>query len=426
MPPQSLEALQQDGNPLKHKKKPVRRDTDRRRQQNVQAQKKYREKQRQHLETLKAIAASAGQGHTIEGPCSSTSPSEGAMHNYNSKLLDHGSDGTPLSQSTWDSHSVSGSSADVPDEFRCLIPRPDDTPSSFGIGNNTSVFSTPASTPGEWQLRTPLSDTHSPPPSPTWDSCTHISSSFLIHNKTRQSSSPYWTTTIDCGCLTPHVKLRAQDPSSHSDLQIISFGANSVAADPYMSNSIRIKRMCIAAALYTLMKYVGIGEETFCADDSPSPFYRPNLEFADDASRDRTICMVQQMFKTLKPDLRPIAEQITVEHHPYIDILPFPTLRRNLILHQTEIDEDEFLNDTLTGLVCWGGVGTEKKDPDSVTGHAAVGNVWDVRSWEAKGWFLKKYWRLLGGDEGELVRQSEWWRSVRGEEARIDLRESSR
>ncbi|UKZ81759.1 hypothetical protein TrVFT333_009532 [Trichoderma virens FT-333] len=207
-------------------------------------------------------------------------------------------------------------------------------------------------------------------------------------------------------------------------MQVISFSADGVAADPYMSNVIRIERVCIATALYTLMKYVGIEEGIFCADDSPSPFYRPSLEFADDATRDRTIGMVQQMFKTLKPDLRPIAEQITVEHHPYIDILPFPTLRRNLIMHQNEIDEDEFLNDTLTGLVCWGGAGTTKRDPDSVTGHAVTGNLWDVRSWEAKVWFLKKYWWLLGGEEGELVRQSEWWRSVRGEEAKIDLDES--
>ena len=94
-------------------------------------------------------------------------------------------------------------------------------------------------------------------------------------------------------------------------------------------------------------------------------------------------------------------------------------------MHQKEIDEDEFLNDTLTGLVCWGGAGTVKRDPDNVTGHAATGTPWDMRSWEAKVWFLKKYWRLLGGEEGELVRQSEWWRSVRGEEARIDLDESA-
>lgn len=205
-------------------------------------------------------------------------------------------------------------------------------------------------------------------------------------------------------------------------MHIISFGADGMATDSCMSSSsIHIERVCIAAALYTLVKYMGIGEENFCADDSPSPFYRPSLEFADDATRNRTIGMVQQMYKTLKPDLRPGVEQILVKHHPYIDILPFPTLRRNLIAHQKEIDEDEFLNDTLTGLMCWGGVGTVTNDTDNVTGHAAAETAWDARNWEAKAWFLRKYWRLLGGEDGELVRQSEWWRSVRGEELKLDL-----
>lgn len=43
MPPESPEALQQAVSSLKRKKKPVRRDMEKRRQQNVQAQKKYRE-----------------------------------------------------------------------------------------------------------------------------------------------------------------------------------------------------------------------------------------------------------------------------------------------------------------------------------------------------------------------------------------------
>ncbi|GLB21885.1 hypothetical protein AtubIFM61612_002435 [Aspergillus tubingensis] len=120
---------------------------------------------------------------------------------------------------------------------------------------------------------------------------------------------------------------------------------------------------------------------------------------ADDTARSNLIRTVQETFKTLKPDLRPSQEQITIEHHPIIDILPFRTLRRNLITRQHDIDEDEFFEDMLSGLVCWGGT------------------PWDVRSWEGKLWFLKKYWALLGGEDGELVRQSEWWRSIRGDES---------
>jgi hypothetical protein len=162
--------------------------------------------------------------------------------------------------------------------------------------------------------------------------------------------------------------------------------------------------------------HIGITEEMICAEKSLSPFFWPSVESADEMVKANAICTVQRIFETLKPDLRPGSEQITVNHHPYIDILPFPTLRKNLIIHQEEIDEDEFFHDMLTGLVCWGGAGVGRKDRQDSTGYASTGTPWDVRSWEATVWFLKKYWTLLGGEDGELVRQSEWWRSMRGDD----------
>jgi hypothetical protein len=166
----------------------------------------------------------------------------------------------------------------------------------------------------------------------------------------------------------------------------------------------------------TLRMHVGITEEMMCVEESPSPFYRSIRASANNTVKEDIICTVQRIFKTLKPDLRPSSEQITVEHPPYIDVLPFRTLRKNLILHQQEVDEDEFLRDAVTGLVCWGGAGFGRKDRDVSTRYASTGTPWDNRSWEAKVWFLKKYWSLLGGEEGELVQQSEWWRSIRGED----------
>ena len=162
--------------------------------------------------------------------------------------------------------------------------------------------------------------------------------------------------------------------------------------------------------------HVGITEEMICAEKSLSPFFWPTAESADDMVKAYAIHTSQEIFKILKPDLRPSSEQITIRHHPYIDILPFPTLRSNLIAHQEEIDEDEFFHDMLNGLVCWGGAGVGKKDREESTGYASTGTPWDVRSWEARTWFLKKYWNLLGGEDGELVRQSEWWRNIRGDD----------
>ena len=84
------------------------------------------------------------------------------------------------------------------------------------------------------------------------------------------------------------------------------------------------------------------------------------------------IYTVQRIFKTPKPDLRPSAEEISVKDHPYIDIPPFPTLRKNLITNQKEIDEVEFFHDMLTGLVCCRGAGIEKKDREDSTGYAST------------------------------------------------------
>jgi len=241
-----------------------------------------------------------------------------------------------------------------------------------------SVFSSSAASPGECQHLISQSDDTLSALS-VWDSTTHVDPSLLICEKHNDGLDPYWTTTIDCGCASPHVQIRTQglDPFSHGEVKILSFGPSATAADPY-ANNLRIETVCTIAALYTLGMYVGITEEMLCADQSLSPFFQSSAESADDMVKANMICTAQRIFKTLKPDLRPSSEQITVKHHSYIDILPFPTLRKNLITHQEAIDEDEFFHDMLTGLVCWGGAGLVRKDRDESTGYASTGTPWDV------------------------------------------------
>ena len=343
------------------------------------------EKLRERLDHLEALAASAAQSRAIERtPAAGTGPSEA--------VTTHGSSNTPthiIAQSlpAYDASdvSVSSSSAATLEECQHLIPQSDDTPSALSI----------------------------------WDPTTHVDPSLLIRDKHNDDLDPYSTTTIDYDCSNPHFQLRTRtqdpDPFSYGEVRILSFGPSATAADPY-ANNLRIETACITAALYALGIHVGITEDTLCADKSLSPFFWSSAESADELVKANIICTVQRIFKSLKPDLRPSSEQITVKHHPYIDILPFPTLRKNLITHQEEIDEDEFFDDMLTGLVCWGGAGIGRKDREVSTGYASTGTPWDVRSWEARVWFLKKYWTLLGGEDGELVRQSEWWRSIRGDD----------
>ncbi|MCJ1380963.1 hypothetical protein MMC17_004072 [Xylographa soralifera] len=386
MPSQSREVIQRGESVGKERRKPVRRDPEKRRQQNVQAQKKYREKLRERLDRLEALAASAAQSRAIERtPAAGTDPSPSEA------VITHELSGTPaqiVAQSlpAYDAsdESICISSAASPAECQDLVSQSDATPSALSM----------------------------------WDFTTYVDPSLLIGDKHNDGLGPYWTTTIDCGCSRPHVQIRTQgpDPFSYGEVKLLSLGPSPPAPDPY-ANNLRVETVCITSALYTLGMYVGVTEEMLCAYESLSPFFRSSAEAADDIAKADMVCTVQRTFKTLKPDLRPSSEQITVKHHPYIDILPFPTLRKNLIIHQEEIDEDEFFYDMLTGLVCWGGAGIGKRDRADSTGHASTGTPWDVRSWEARVWFLKKYWTLLGGEDGELVRQSEWWRGIRGDDA---------
>ena len=337
-----------------------------------------------HLEALAASAASAAQSCAIERtPAAGTGLFEA--------VTTHGSSSIPtlsVAQSllVYDALAVSGSksSAETPGECQRTSSQSDDTRSALSICDSTA----------------------------------QLDPSILVRDKQKSGLDPYWMTTIDWGCSSPHVQIQTPDPdpSSYGEARIFSFGTSAAAADPY-ANNLRIETVCITAALYTLGMHVGINEEMLCADKSLSPFFCSSAESADDMVKANMVFTVQGIFKTLKPDLRPSSEQITVKHHPYIDILPFPTLRRNLITHLEDVDEDDFFHDMLTGLVCWGGAGIGRKDREDSTGYASTGTPWDFRSWEAKMWFLKKYWTLLGGEDGELVRQSEWWHGIRGDDA---------
>ncbi|RAK96945.1 uncharacterized protein BO80DRAFT_458539 [Aspergillus ibericus CBS 121593] len=381
----------------KEKRKPIRRDPEKRRQQNIRAQRKYREKLRERMSRLEALAEASVQTSAIERvSAAGTGPFNTTNLITQSLLAQDVSDLTLVN-----------SSVETPGECQHLVRQSDNSPSAPTIEDSVARY-------------LPHSDRTSSTMD-TWDSTSYIDPSLLTLNKPNDSLELYWTTTIDCGCSSPHFHIRTEntDPLHYGEVRIFRFGSSAPAADPY-ANNLRIDRVCTITALYTLGTHLGITEDVLCAEEALSPFFRSSTGLTDDMAKANMISTVQGAFKALKPDMRPNIEQITVEHHPYIDILPFPTLRRNLITHPEYIDEDEFFHDVLTGLVCWGGAGIGRRDRQLSMGYASTGTPWDVRSWEAKVWFLKKYWTLLGGEEGELVRQSEWWRSIRGDET-IDI-----
>ncbi|KAF3483215.1 uncharacterized protein GIQ15_02539 [Arthroderma uncinatum] len=427
MPPPAQDAVQQNSDAVKEKRKPVRRDPEKRRQQNVRAQRRYREKLRERLGYLEALEASTLQSSAIETP-----PAVGQSEVITTTAA------TQIISNTFPAYDASAISTSISStwtlgECQPHIPQPDGTLTlnTWDSATHTPQLDDTTLIPGVWDstacipqsddtsLALSLWDFTTPVPhmndSPSmlniWNPPTRFDDSAVIQDN---SFHPDWIATIDCGCSIPHLQIETQgiDPSRAGKIKIFRFRQD--VADPY-ANNLRIEQVCTISAVHTLATHVGITEAVICSDEPLSPFFRPIAETADNTTKENTVNAVQRIFKRLKPDLRPSSEQITIKHHPYIDILPFPTLRKNLILGQGEVDEDEFFHDILAGLACWGSAGIGKRDRQVSTGYASTGTPWDVRSWEATPSFLNKYWILLGGEEGELVRQSEWWRGIRGE-----------
>ncbi|CAN8099778.1 unnamed protein product [Discula destructiva] len=377
------------------KRKVMRRDPEKRRRQNLQAQKRYRDRLRKRLDDLELLAASVVETRKLETA-------------------------TEAAQAVASSPSPTSIGASPPDLT------PDD-------GASPDLISTPgvqaaSTTPSNLFVPTPaLIEKSNPMDLSLWDSETNIDPSYLTMTNYAHSGTGkdvWYNAYLDCTCPVRHVEVRTKNPVTFDSMEIVRIDAG--MPSPNMNN-LRIDLLCNFSAMWENCLQMGISEAILCEDDCLSFFYRPGATIdvritnGDAKASESVVQTVKRIYKTLKPDLRPIKEQITVAHHPHIDIIPFPTLRSNLLKQSVAIDEDELFHDILNGLMCWGGAGTSRSDRNSGTGKASSGTPWDSRSWEAKPWFLRKYWSLLGGEDGELVRQSEWWRSLRGEDADIWL-----
>lgn len=105
-------------------------------------------------------------------------------------------------------------------------------------------------------------------------------------------------------------------------------------------------------------------------------------------------------------NLQPTQLQTTIEHHPWVDLFPWPRLRDNLLQafeHPEICDEDELCHD-----IC------EYNDLDGQSMLIVWGSPWDPRSWEFGPKFLRKWGWLLSGC-GEILEATNYWRLKRGE-----------
>lgn len=103
----------------------------------------------------------------------------------------------------------------------------------------------------------------------------------------------------------------------------------------------------------------------------------------------------------LPPALKPTALQISVLHHPWIDLFPCPKLRDNLLRAGDALDSWGICHD-----VCEGGDG-------GVGGLIVWGDPWDTSGWEVTELLARKWpWMLEGCDE--VIEGTNYWRALRG------------
>ncbi|PTD09329.1 putative oxidoreductase [Fusarium culmorum] len=104
---------------------------------------------------------------------------------------------------------------------------------------------------------------------------------------------------------------------------------------------------------------------------------------------------IKALFLELPSAIAPTDLQKLVPHKPYLDMLPWASLRDKLLQSVSVINEDEFMADMRSGnLRVWGQV------------------PWDPMGWEVTPDFARRWWFLM--DAG-IVRTSNFWRSQRGE-----------
>ena len=142
---------------------------------------------------------------------------------------------------------------------------------------------------------------------------------------------------------------------------------------------------------------LGFTVEGLCHDDTISPF---NAEGPKPPGTDIS-------FSSSTESLRPTTLQVSVRHHPWLDLFPFPKMRDNIIkgIEAGLFDEDELCADLLE---------VEDLNQDEKASLLVWGQSWDFRAWEASVAFLKK-WGWLIRESPELLEATNQWRMRRGE-----------
>ncbi|RMJ13662.1 hypothetical protein BHE90_004998 [Fusarium euwallaceae] len=123
----------------------------------------------------------------------------------------------------------------------------------------------------------------------------------------------------------------------------------------------------------------------------------------------------------MPPCLQPTQLQMNLPHPTWIDALPFPKIRDNLLRRQHLFHHGQFLSDlvgyfTYAPITASQGIEVQVKETDSIgNGLVLWGEPYSQENWEFTPEFLIK-WAWVIVDYDELVESSNRWRTVRGDD----------
>lgn len=109
--------------------------------------------------------------------------------------------------------------------------------------------------------------------------------------------------------------------------------------------------------------------------------------------------------------LQPTYLQKTITHESWIDVIPWATMRDNVIRNQDNLDADALCEDFLGGM-------EEGLSDVQNRGLILWSEPWSEKGWEISEGFAKKWAFLLKGCS-DLLESTNSWREARGEERLI-------
>ncbi|KAH6885362.1 hypothetical protein B0T10DRAFT_530957 [Thelonectria olida] len=163
-------------------------------------------------------------------------------------------------------------------------------------------------------------------------------------------------------------------------------------------------RLNVLNALAHNATMLGIEAKSLCRDETSSPFNSHGPQAPNG--------LIPAL--PYPESLRPTAKQRAVQHHPWLDLFPFPRMRDNMIEGAANgIFDDDMLCYDLVHT----GAGSEVEQPALIV----WGESWDAQAWEVSIAFLKKWGWLVRGCS-EIIDSTNYWREKRGEKKLINVK----